>query len=168
MSSRGARRSNEALGSVLEEAEQNLLAAFTKSQSTKHRGLKGNARAKNIADFLTARLPTTYGVATGAEIVDYADRRSGEIDIVIFDQQRNAVVSADPLWIAAETLLAYVEVKTTLTEKELEKSFIGAKMIDALRPFKRPFTLAGKNDASTSEDDQLRCFRTVFAFGTNL
>ncbi len=168
MSVRGARRPNEALGSVLEEAEQNLLSAFAKSQKTKHRGLKGNARAKNIADFLTARLPAAYGVATGAEIVDYADRRSGEIDIVIFDRQRNPVVSADPLWLAAETLLAYIEVKTKLTQGELKKSFIGAKQINALRPFKKAFTLAGQADAGATENDQLRCFRTIFALATNL
>jgi len=165
---RVARKPNEALESVLEEAEQNLLAAFAKSQKTKHRGSKGNARAKSIADFLTARLPAAYGVATGAEVVDYADRRSGEIDIVIFDKQRNPVVSADPLWIAAETLLAYIEVKTRLTEDELKKSFIGAKQINALRPFKKPFTLAGQPDAGVTDNEQLRCFRTVFAFGTNL
>jgi hypothetical protein len=109
MSPRGSKRPSKALGSVLEEAEQNLLSSFKKSQLTKHRGIAGNARAKSIADFLTARLPSAYGVATGAEVVDYADRRSGEIDIIIFDRQRNAVVSADPLWVAAETLLAYVE-----------------------------------------------------------
>jgi hypothetical protein len=123
MSAHGGRRSNQALGSVLEEAEHNLLAAFKKSQKTKHRALAGNARAKNIADFLSARLPSVYGVATNGEIVDYTDRRSGEIDIVIYDRQRNAVVSAEPLWVAAETLLAYIEVKTTLTQTELEKAF---------------------------------------------
>lgn len=168
MSPRGTRRQNQALGSVLEEAEANLLAAFKKSQKTKHRGLAGNARAKSIADFLTARLPSVYGVATGAEIVDFGDRRSGEMDIVIYDKQRNAVVSADPLWLAAETLLAYVEVKTILTQAELEKSFGGAKKVDALRPFKKKFTLNVSEDDAGTEEDQLRCFRTVFAFGSNL
>jgi hypothetical protein len=113
---------------VLEEAETNLLASFRNSQKTKHRGLAGNARAKSIADFLTARLPNVYGVATGAEVVDYADRRSGEIDIVIYDKQRNALVSTNPLW----------------------------------------FTLAGQPTSTGADDDQLRCLRTVFAFGTNL
>jgi hypothetical protein len=168
MSPRGTRKQNEALGSVLEEAESNLLAAFKKSQKTKHKGLAGNARAKSIAEFLIARLPSAYGVVTGAEIVDYSDRRSGEMDIVIYDKQRNAVVSADPLWLAAETLLAYVEVKTTLTKRELEKSFNGAKKVDALRPFKKRFTLNIAGGNAGAEDDQLRCFRTVFAFGTNL
>jgi hypothetical protein len=168
MSPRGSKRPSKALGSVLEEAEQNLLSSFKKSQLTKHRGIAGNARAKSIADFLTARLPSAYGVATGAEVVDYADRRSGEIDIIIFDRQRNAVVSADPLWVAAETLLAYVEVKTRLTQDELDKSFAGARKVDTLRPFKKNFTLAIKDGTAASEDEQLRCFRTIFAFGTNL
>lgn len=168
MSPRGARKPNQALGSVLEEAERNLLAAFKKSQLTRHRGIAGNARAKSIADFLAARLPGTYGVSTGAEVVDYADHRSGEMDIIIYDRQRNAVVSADPLWVAAETLLAYIEVKTRLTQTELERSFEGAKRVDALRPFKRHFSLVGRDDDATGGADQLRCFRTVFAFGTNL
>ena len=155
MTKRVARKPNQALESVLEEAEKNLLAAFAKSQKTKHRGLTGNARAKSIADFLTARLPAAYGVVTGAEVVDYADRRSGEIDIVIFDKQRNPVVSAEPLWIAAEALLAYIEVKTRLTEAELKKSFIGAKQINALRPFKVPFTLVDRADAGGTDTEQL-------------
>src|ERR1039458_3953111 len=130
MSPRGGRKLNEAVRSVLEEAEQSLLSAFRKSQSTKHRGSKGNARAKGIADFLVARLPAAYGVATMGEVVDYADRRSGEIDILVFDQQRNAFLSESPLWLAAESLLAYIEVKSTLTEKELTKSYMGAKQVN--------------------------------------
>lgn len=169
MSSRGAKKQNETVGSVLEEAEQNLLSAFKKSQRTKHRGSKGNARAKGIADFLTTRLPAAYGVATMGEVVDYADRRSGEIDILVFDRVRNAVLSQDPMWLAAESLLAYIEVKSVLTEEELTKSYVGARKVNALRPFKRPFTLAGpQSDLGSAAGDQLRCFRTIFSFGTNL
>ena len=97
MRKRVGRKPNEALESVLKEAEQNLLAAFAKSQKSKHRGLKGNARAKSVADFLTARLPAAYGVETGADVVDYANRRSGEIDIVIFDKQRPSRISRSAL-----------------------------------------------------------------------
>lgn len=152
----------------MEEAEQGLLSAFKKSQKTKHKGSKGNARAKSIADFLTARLPAAYGIVTMGEVVDYLDQRSGEIDILIFDRQRNALLSENPLWLAAESLLAYIEVKSILTEEELTKSYIGAKQVNALRPFKKTFTLAGQPEAAALELDQLRCFRTIFSFGTNL
>jgi hypothetical protein len=55
-----------------------------------------------------------------------------------------------------------------LTQDELDKSFAGARKVDTLRPFKKNFTLAIKDGTAASEDEQLRCFRTIFAFGTNL
>src|SRR5271170_2366100 len=70
---RAARRHNVAVGTVLEEAQQNLLSSFTKSAKTQHRGLKGDARAKSIATFLEKRLPAGFGVLVKSEIVDYLD-----------------------------------------------------------------------------------------------
>jgi hypothetical protein len=151
----------------LEEAEQNLLSAFEKSSKTKHPGSKGDARAKNVADFLQKRLPSGYGVLCHGEIVDYLDARSGEIDILIFDRVRNSVLSEDPLWAPAESLLAYIEVKSRLSREELTSSYLAAKRINSLKPFKRPFTLAA-SDSKTDAADSLRCFRTLFAYGTDL
>jgi len=175
---RGARRQNPSVGSILEEAEENLLSAFKKSSKTSHRGLKGDARAKSIADLLQERLPSVYGVRCKGEIVDYLDQRSPEIDIIIFDKIRNSVLSDDPLWIPAESLLAYIEVKSVLTEDELRKSYEAAKRISSLKPFKRTFTLAGSDTDSAAEKaplseeavkpESLRCFRTLFAYKTNL
>jgi len=166
---RGARNQNESIGRVMEEAEQNLLSAFQKSQKNAHPGRKGDARAANLASFLEDRLPKCFGVACGGEAVDYLDQRSGELDVVIYDQIRNTVLSETPLWIAAESLLAYVEVKSVLSGQELLKSYQGAKKLSALRPFKRSFTLAGAGARDDAEDSgQLRCFRTLFAFQTDL
>jgi hypothetical protein len=170
--SRGARRQNASVGSILQEAEQNLLSAFQKSSKTSHKGLKGDARARSIADFLQKRLPSGYGVLCKGEIVDYLDHRSGEIDIVIFDKVRNAVLSDEPLWMPVESLLAYIEVKSVLTEDELRKSYAAAQKVSLLRPFKRTFTLADAVKApqpvEAAVPDSLRCFRTVFAYNTNL
>jgi len=168
---RGARRQNASVGTILEEAEQNLLSAFKKSSRTSHRGLKGDARAKSLAAFLEKRLPAGYGVLCKAEIVDYLDQRSNELDIVIVDKIRNAVLSDEPLWIPAESLLAYIEVKSVLTEQELRNSYSAAKKLNTLRPFKRLFTLAGPGAESQSEGSEpqsLRCFRSLFAYETNL
>jgi hypothetical protein len=170
--SRGARRHSESVGSVLEEAEQNLLAAFKKSSKTKHKGLKGDARASSIAAFLEKRLPAGYGVLCKAEVVDYSDQRFSELDIVIVDKIRNAVLSDDPLWVPAESLLAYIEVKSLLTSEELRKSYLAATKVSSLKPFKRKFTLAtDRTDSAVTENEShspLRCFRTVFAYQTDL
>ncbi len=160
--SRVEKEQNKAMQSVLREAEQSLLAAFEKSQQNKHSGGKGNARAEALALFLKARLPGRYAVATSGEVVDHADRRSGEIDIMIYDGQQNVPFSASPLWLPAEALLAYVEVKSILTVQELEAAFAGARKVDALRPFGKPFAL--KFDPGS----RARCFRTLFAYKSNL
>lgn len=166
---RGTNKKNEAIESVLDEAEKNLLAAFRKSQDTKHSGLKGDARATKLINFLELRLPKAFGIINKGEVVDYRDRRSGELDIIIYDKVRNALLSEDPYWVPAEALLAYIEVKSKLTAAELEKSYEGARKIDTLRPFKQSYSLIGDN-VNESEDDkmQLRCFRTIFAYSTDL
>jgi len=175
---RAARRPNASVSSMLEEAEQNLLAAFERSAKTRHKGLKGDGRAKTIAEFLQKRLPSGYGVLCKGEVVDYLDQKSGEMDIVIFDKVRNAMLSDDPLWIPAESLLAYIEVKSTLSEDELRKAYLAAQGVSGLRPFKRNFTIVA-NDKDIVEEGELalgkskvagplRCFRTLFAYTTNL
>lgn len=176
--SRGARNQNKAIGAVLKEAEQNLLSAFEKSKETLHGGSKGNARAKSIADFLEKRLPFGYGVRCQGEVVDYLDNRSPEMDILIYDKVRNSVLSEEPLWVPAESVLAYIEVKSVLSEDELKRTFAAAKAFDSLRPFKKFFTLTGSGLEGTHDktdhaqhaepQDLLRCFRTLFAYGTNL
>jgi hypothetical protein len=172
--SRGARRKNEAVKTVLEEAQKNLHAAFEKSRRTNHRGNKGDSRSKRVANFLQERLPKAYGFAHKGEAVDYLDSRSGEIDIAIFDRIRNVPLSEYPIWLPVESLLAVVEVKSVLTEKELKKSYLASQKLSSLRPFKRRFTLNEKGETtqspSVSEDlpHPLRCFRTIFAYRTNL
>lgn len=164
---RSARRKNAAITSVLEESEKNLLAAFEKSSGTLHRGIKGDGRSKYVLKFLKRRLPKTYGFAHKGEAVDYRDSRSGEIDIAVYDRLRNAILSDEPIWLPSEALLAVVEVKSVLSLDELRKAYASSRKISHLRPFKREFTLASTNGES-AEESPLRCFRTVFAYGTNL
>lgn len=174
--SRSGRRKNEAVESVLDEAEKNLHAAFQKSSKTAHSGLKGDGRSEYVIDFLEERLPKAYGFAHKGEAVDYLDSRSGEIDIAIFDKLRNALLSDSPIWLPVESLLSVIEVKSILTEEELKKAYLASKRISSLRPFKRHFTLAHRDTdnaraeplGAQSSSEPLRCFRTIFAYGTNL
>jgi hypothetical protein len=179
MAHRAGRR-NSSVRTVLEEAEQNLLSAFRKSSMTRHKGLKGDSRARSLADFLEKRLPAGYGVYCKVEVVDYMDQRSNEMDIVIIDKIRNSLLSDYPLWVPAESLLAYIEVKSVLTRSQLRKSYAAAESVKSLRPFGRSFTLTSDNindapsDASTAtkkknaEPKPLRCFRTIFAYRSDL
>jgi hypothetical protein len=188
---RSARRKDEAVQSVLEEAQEKLLAAFKKSSSTKHRGIMGDGRSQSVLDVLERMLPQIYGFIHKGEAVDYRDSRSGEIDIAIYDKLRNAPLSEGPSWLPAESLLAVIEVKSVLTRKELEKAYLASKALNSLRPFKQNFTLARADEKDPSEIEPvgteqvlvpsniatqlnakvpkpLRCFRTIFAYETDL
>ncbi len=149
----------------------------TKSSLTKNPGSKGNARAAGVAEFLMNRLPTAYGVQCRGEAVDFLDNRSGEIDIIIYDKSRNALLSEDPLWVPAEAVLACIEVKSKLTKAELLKTFQGAKLLTTLRPFGNRFILedvgVGENLLTPSGKQRKklvrsRCFQTLFAYDTDL
>jgi hypothetical protein len=174
--SRSARKKNEAVEGMLDEAEKNLHAAFEKSAGTKHSGIKGDGRSRYVIDFLEKRLPQAYGFAHKGEAVDYRDIRSGEIDIAIYDKLRNAVLSDHPVWLPVESLLAVIEVKRLLSEEELRTSYLASKQINSLRPFKKSFTLARPGDDDNPPTPAkvqiapkpMRCFRTIFAYATNL
>jgi hypothetical protein len=174
---RSSRRQNDSVSAVLRNAESDLQSAFEKSAKTRHSGSKGNARAAEVARFLQSRLPTAYGVECQGEAVDFLDNRSGEIDIIIYDKSRNAVLSENPLWVPAEAVLACIEVKSTLTKAALVKTFEGAKLLTTLRPFGSRFVLkdVGLDDKSLAPSGKQRkklvrsrCFRTLFAYDSDL
>jgi hypothetical protein len=165
------------MSAVLRSAESDLQSAFKKAAMTRHTGSKGNARAAEVAKFLQSRLPTAYGVECQGEVVDFLDRRSGEIDIIVYDRSRNVVLSQDPLWVPAEALLACIEVKSTLTKAELVKTFTAAELLARLRPFGSRFLLEniGHDDESLTPTGKQRkktvrsrCFRTLFAYDSDL
>jgi hypothetical protein len=152
---------------VLKESEENLWSAWKRSNGTKQAVLKGDGRAKEVLAFLEKRLPATYGLCFGTEIVDFADARSGETDIVIYDKARNCLLSEKPNLLPAEALLAVIEVKSRLTKAELRKCFASASTLTALRPFKKRFRLAPRQ-TRTDTTKGARCFKTVFAFTSDL
>jgi hypothetical protein len=177
--SRGSRRQNESVSAVLSSAEADLQSAFAKSARTKHSGSKGNARAFEVAQFLRSRLPSAYGVECQGEAVDFLDRRSGELDIIIYDKSRNAVLSESPLWLPAEAVLACIEVKSKLTKAELVNTFRATKLLTDLRPFGERFLLGniGPKDADTpltpsgkqcKKIVRSRCFRTLLGYDSDL
>lgn len=174
---RSSRRQNESVSAVLRSAESDLQSTFSKSALTRHSGSKGNARAVEVAKFLQSRLPTAYGVECQGEAVDFLDRRSGEIDIIIYDKSRNTVLSQNPLWVPAEAVLACIEVKSRLTKAELVKTFNAMKLLTDLRPFGSHFLLGNvdPDDKSLTPSGKQhkksvdsRCFRTLFAYDSDL
>jgi hypothetical protein len=153
---------------ILDLAEEDLWTGFHLASVKQHRTLIGDSREESFADFLAMRLPDRFGVTSG-EAVDSREKRTGQLDIVIYDRNLTAPLvrgkSGDVL--PAESLLAVVEVKSTLTQGELEACAAAAKKIARLSPYRREF-LPPRQQGLDASDGNHRCQYSVIAFKTNL
>lgn len=156
---------------VFRESEEELWAQFRKSALIKHSGEKGTFREEGVAKFLRAQLPARYGVVKG-ELVDVGGRRSGQIDIIIFDATRAAPFvrgAKYSLWILpAEAALATVEVKSLLNKSHVESAIKGIRSLQALRPWSKPFTVVSDYREELSAPEGPRVQTSVFAFKSDL
>jgi hypothetical protein len=153
---------------LLAEAEEQIWVGFRRARAKAHRGNRGASREETLRRFLSSQLPARFGVTTG-EAVDAGERRSGQLDIVIFDRNLTAPLltedSGDLL--PAESLLAVVEVKSTLTQDELETCATAAKAISRLRPYGHAF-VGPRQRGIAADDGRHRCQYSIVAFESNL
>lgn len=167
MTKRATKKPSNVFGNVLKQAEQKLRLDAAAADNFDHRVLKGGERAAALAEFLEKHLPGVFGVGSG-EAIDYRDGRTGELDIVVYDKSTAAPIQAsgESLLLPAEALYAVIEVKSVLSQDELDKCMNSAKRVRALRPFKRKF-IAAPLDGST-HPDHYRCPYFVFSYKSNL
>jgi hypothetical protein len=152
----------------MDKARKQLQLDSLKAEDFKHYGIRGDERASSLAEFFREHLPTRYGVERG-EATDHRDTRTGRLDLVIYDR-----ASCAPIWTGAENLLlpcealfCVVEVKTTITQDELNKALVAAGKVRSLRPFKKPF-IAARQDGTGSDLDRDRCMYVIFGHTSNL
>ena len=122
---------------ILATHERELAAAYERSAAAAtHSTTRGGQREEALRDFLREHLPKRYAVAQG-HAIDSAGTESPQLDIVIYDSMSAAPLSQDAgiVTLAAEALLAVVEVKSTLDGAELEKIARSLRTLYRLRPF---------------------------------
>ena len=161
-------KGSEIFFEVLNAARKQLLLDFGASKEFGHAGIKGEERSEALGDFLRSRLPPAFGVASG-EVVDSGDRRTGQVDLIIYDQTVTKPIHAgrkNELY-PCEAAYALVEVKSLLTRTELEKCVSAAQKLRKLKPFKERFVDARRGGAEI-EGKSHRCMYIVFAYGTDL
>jgi len=152
----------------MEEARQRLLLDGAGAAKYKHKGIRGDERAGFLAKFFRQRLPDRFGIAKG-EAIDYGDKRTGQLDFVIYDQSRCAPIDQgnENLLLPCEALYCVIEVKSIVNQNELNTSYEAAAKVRALRPFKTSF-IAARQDGSGSDDDRARCMYVIFGYTSNL
>jgi hypothetical protein len=153
---------------VLQAAKQEVLLGSSKAPAFDHKGIRGDERAASLAQFLRQRLPERFGVGKG-EVLDYLDHRTGQLDLVVYDQSSSAPISAqnENLLLPCEALYIAIEVKSIVTQTELDKSFKAAARLRELRPFKAHF-VAPRKDGSPATDENHRCMYVIFGYTSNV
>ncbi|GGF10335.1 hypothetical protein GCM10011611_14890 [Aliidongia dinghuensis] len=167
MTKRATKNPSKVFANVLKQAEQKLLLEAGAAENFDHRGLKGGERTAALAEFLGKHLPAVFGVG-GGEAIDFRDNRTGELDLFIYDKSTAAPIqsSTDSSLVPAEALYAVIEVKSVLSQDEMNKCMLAGKRVRELRPFKGHF-IASPVDGKRHEE-HYRCPYFVFAYTSNL
>lgn len=119
----------------IDSQEENLLSQWKISQSSGHMGNRGTAREHFVAEFLDSHLPQNLSTGTG-EVID-ANSRPGQsrnqIDVVVY---RNSFpklnINKNINYFLVESVVATIEIKSTLNKKELTKAILAARHIKSL------------------------------------
>lgn len=150
----------------LEASLLEMVAAFKKTDLFRHAQTKGNEREVPVRKLLMDNLPSCYK-AVGGEIVDIKGKSSGQIDVIVYNDQRNsALLSGESHILPAEAALITVEVKSLLTKMELTKSLNGAAKLKCLKPLGK--SLGAAREGGAAFDGAFRYFHCIFAYNTDL
>jgi hypothetical protein len=162
------RRRERTFDQLLESAEEQLWLGFERARAKAHLVSRGTSREGALARFLESQLPAHFGVTTG-EAVDAGERRSGQLDVVIYDRNVTAPLLAEASGdlLPAESLLAVIEVKSMLSRAELATCTKAAKAISRLRPYGKAF-VASRKGGLAADDGRHRCQYSIVAFESDL
>ncbi len=151
---------------VLKQAEEQLVLIAEGATNFQHRGIRGDERANSLRQFLSSHLPSVFSTGKG-EAIDYRDNRTGEIDFCIYDAARSSPIqsSSENVLLPAEAVYAVVEVKSILTQDELDNAAVAARKVRSLKPFKKDFVPSPTNGEIPRG---YRCLYIVFAYTSNL
>jgi hypothetical protein len=165
---RGARNPSDVFRQVIDAARQEVLLDAKKAAAFQHNGIRGDERAAALGKFLKVRLPTRFGIGKG-EAIDYRDQRTGQLDLIIYDRSSCSPISSqrENLLLPCEALYVVVEVKTVITQKELDAAYKSAAKLRQLKPYKGAF-VASRKDGVAAKGDGHRCMYIVFGYKSDL
>ncbi len=116
-------------------ASQLQVEAGVFSRLVGHNGEMGRANELALAQLVASLLPSAVGVGTGV-IIDAEGNRSAQTDLVIYDKgsQPQILAHSTQLLFPVETVLAAVEVKTTVDTAAITDSGAKFESVRNLKP----------------------------------
>ncbi|MBS1706758.1 MAG: hypothetical protein JST40_12880 [Armatimonadetes bacterium] len=165
MQKRTSRNSSVVFKEILGYAEEKL--KIDSNTPYVHKGLRGDERAVALAELLRSHLPDQFAIGKG-EAIDCLGNRSGELDLFVYDSATATPIlsSSENSLIPAEAIYASIEVKSVLTQEEMDKAAKSSLALRALCPFKKQFV--GAPTGGGAQAGFYRCPYFVFAFSSNL
>lgn len=115
------------LSKLIDIATKSLIEKSSFIGGLKHPGEKGMFREFFISEILSPLLPHHYGITSGI-IVDANNNQSNQLDVIIYDKRKlPPLLMRDGAGIIPlDSTLIVIEVKSTLTRKDLETSLTSA------------------------------------------
>src|SRR6266508_687239 len=164
---RAPRHDSKQLTERMREAAEQLALDFKQATALDHSGERGSRREDSVRKFLADRLHGGYAVETGFAF-DARDTQSKQFDVLIYRVRDTPfLLAGDPAFVPCESLLAAIELKSSLTSDEVSDALKIANSVRALRPFDRCF-IDARERGQPADDDLPRCLFSLFAFGSDL
>lgn len=115
------------LSKLIDIATSSLIEKSSFISGIKHPGEKGMFREFFISEILSPLLPHHYGLTSGI-IVDANNNQSNQLDVIIYDKRKlPPLLMRDGAGIIPlDSALIVIEVKSTLTSKDLKTSLASA------------------------------------------
>ncbi|MES5956110.1 hypothetical protein QCI42_22530 [Bacillus fungorum] len=125
--------------SFIESVAKKLLADFEASKVFKHNGLKGNVREHALSTFLEKHFPEKLKIGSGI-VVNSDGIQSRQQDIIIYDAFNAPLLlnEEETKIIPVESVYGTIEVKSTLSKRELATCINNIKSIKALSKHPHP------------------------------
>lgn len=93
---------------------------FSVNKSVEHQGVKGGLNEVELINIIRDVIPTKYEISKGV-VENSEGKQSNETDIIIYDNEiLPPYISNDLAFVPVEAVKYNLEVKSTLTKKELE------------------------------------------------
>jgi hypothetical protein len=109
------------------------------SELVRHEGERGRENEAALGRILGSFVPRRYGVGSGL-LIDSQNRYGRQTDLVVFDQsdEPSALAQTTQLLFPVESVLASIEVKTTLRKEDIDDCIGKQQSMLALEPA-RPY-----------------------------
>lgn len=132
----GLNEPTSALLHYMNAIEDRLQSDFKSTKSFSHSLNQGSVREHFIREFLTRHFSEKFAFGTG-EII-HANSKRGEarnqFDIVMYDKSYPKLTIGGITAFLAESVVATIEIKSTLSEKELKKAIMAARKVKDIEP----------------------------------